>query len=66
MTGWADTLGRPALEVAPELLGSRLRHRTEEGTVAVRRHGHGDQGSEPLADFTARLAAAVAERRSGA
>ncbi|WP_148574835.1 DNA-3-methyladenine glycosylase [Nocardioides caldifontis] len=36
MAGSADELARPALEVAPRLLGAVLRHRTEEGTVAVR------------------------------
>jgi threonyl-tRNA synthetase len=35
----------------------------EEGTVAVRRHGAGDEGTEPVADLVARLADAVAERR---
>ncbi|HXF02501.1 MAG TPA: DNA-3-methyladenine glycosylase, partial [Arthrobacter sp.] len=29
-------LGRPAVEVAPGLLGARLAHTTAEGTVAVR------------------------------
>ncbi len=29
----------------------------EEGTVAVRKHGEGDEGSVPIADFVARLAA---------
>jgi threonyl-tRNA synthetase len=28
----------------------------EEGTVAVRKHGEGDEGSVPIADFVARLA----------
>ena len=36
MAGWTDELSRPALEVAPRLLGSVIRHRTPEGTVAVR------------------------------
>jgi threonyl-tRNA synthetase len=35
----------------------------EHGTVAVRRHGEGDQGSVPLAEFAERLAADAAERR---
>jgi threonyl-tRNA synthetase len=35
----------------------------EHGTVAVRRHGEGDQGSVPLAEFAERLAAEAAERR---
>ena len=34
----------------------------EDGTVAVRRHREGDEGTEPVADFAARVAAAVAER----
>jgi threonyl-tRNA synthetase len=34
----------------------------EEGTVAVRRHGVGDEGSEVTADLAARLAEAVAQR----
>jgi threonyl-tRNA synthetase len=34
----------------------------EEGTVSVRRHREGDLGSEPVADFAARVAAQVAER----
>jgi DNA-3-methyladenine glycosylase len=33
--GWADTLARPASEAAPELLGWRLCHITDEGTVTV-------------------------------
>ncbi|HET6562859.1 MAG TPA: DNA-3-methyladenine glycosylase [Marmoricola sp.] len=36
MPGSAELLGRPSLEVAPALLGAVLRHRTPEGTVAVR------------------------------
>jgi threonyl-tRNA synthetase len=32
----------------------------EEATVAVRRHGEGDEGSVPIADFVARLAAEAA------
>jgi DNA-3-methyladenine glycosylase len=36
VAGLAETLARPALAVAPDLLGSVLRHRTPEGTVAVR------------------------------
>jgi threonyl-tRNA synthetase len=32
----------------------------EEGTVAVRRHGEGDEGSVPIADFVARLAGETA------
>jgi threonyl-tRNA synthetase len=35
----------------------------EEGTVAVRRHGVGDEGSVPAAELVERLAAEVAERR---
>src|SRR3954467_11427558 len=35
----------------------------EEGTVAVRRHGQGDEGSVPVADFVERLRAEAAERR---
>jgi threonyl-tRNA synthetase len=35
----------------------------EEGTVAVRRHGVGDEGSVPVAEFVGRLAEATAERR---
>jgi threonyl-tRNA synthetase len=35
----------------------------EHGTVAVRRHGEGDQGSVPLSEFAERLAAEAAERR---
>jgi threonyl-tRNA synthetase len=35
----------------------------EEGTVAVRRHGAGDEGSVPVADFTERLRAQSEERQ---
>jgi threonyl-tRNA synthetase len=35
----------------------------EEGTVAVRRHGVGDEGSVPVAELIERLAGDVAERR---
>jgi threonyl-tRNA synthetase len=35
----------------------------EEGGVAVRRHGGGDEGTMPLPDVVARLAAEAAERR---
>jgi threonyl-tRNA synthetase len=35
----------------------------EEGTVAVRRHGAGDEGSVPVGEFVERLADATAERR---
>ena len=35
----------------------------QEGAVALRRHGAGDQGTEPLGDVVARLSAEVAERR---
>jgi threonyl-tRNA synthetase len=35
----------------------------EEGTVAVRRHGVGDEGSVPIGELVQRLAAATAERR---
>ncbi len=35
----------------------------EEGTVAVRRHGAGDEGSVPIADFTERLRAQSEERQ---
>jgi threonyl-tRNA synthetase len=35
----------------------------EEGAVAVRRHGVGDEGSVPVPDLVARLAEEVAERR---
>jgi threonyl-tRNA synthetase len=35
----------------------------EEGGVALRRHGAGDEGAMPLADVVARLAAEVAARR---
>jgi threonyl-tRNA synthetase len=35
----------------------------EEGTVAVRRHGVGDEGSVPVGELVERLAAEVAERR---
>jgi threonyl-tRNA synthetase len=35
----------------------------EEGTVAVRRHREGDQGSVPVAELVERLKADVAERR---
>ncbi len=34
----------------------------EDGTVAVRKHREGDEGTEAVADFGARVAAAVAER----
>jgi DNA-3-methyladenine glycosylase len=34
--GWADPLARHALEVAPGLLGSVLRHESADGAVAVR------------------------------
>jgi DNA-3-methyladenine glycosylase len=34
--GSAELLGRPSLEVAPALLGAVLRHRSQEGEVAVR------------------------------
>ena len=36
MSGCAEVLRRPALEAAPALLGSLMRHRTGEGAVAVR------------------------------
>ena len=40
------------------------RHReAEEGTVAVRRHGAGDEGSVPVAEFGERLRADSEERR---
>src|SRR5215210_3629429 len=35
----------------------------EEGTVAVRRHGVGDEGSVPVGELVQRLAAAAADRR---
>jgi threonyl-tRNA synthetase len=35
----------------------------EEGTVAVRRHGEGDEGSVPVDEFVARLGEMAAERR---
>ncbi len=35
MPGWADALARPATEVAPDLLGWRLSHTTDEGTVTL-------------------------------
>jgi len=35
----------------------------EEGTVAVRRHGVGDEGSVPADEFVARLGEMAAERR---
>ena len=35
----------------------------ESGEVGVRRHGEGDLGSAPVADFAARCAQQVAERR---
>ena len=35
MPGLAEALGRPAVEVAPDLLGWRLSHTTEDGTVTV-------------------------------
>jgi threonyl-tRNA synthetase len=35
----------------------------EEGTVAVRRHGVGDEGSVPVAELVERLAREAAERR---
>jgi threonyl-tRNA synthetase len=35
----------------------------EEGTVAVRRHGSGDEGSVPIAEFVERLRELAAERR---
>ena len=35
----------------------------QEGGVAVRRHGGGDEGTQPLADVVARLAGEVAGRR---
>ena len=34
----------------------------EQGTVAVREHRKGDLGSEPVADFAARVAEATARR----
>jgi threonyl-tRNA synthetase len=34
----------------------------EDGTVAVRRHREGDEGTEPVADFAARITADVAAR----
>jgi DNA-3-methyladenine glycosylase len=36
VTGWDGLLARPSLAVAPPLLGAVLRHRTPEGSVAVR------------------------------
>ncbi len=36
----------------------------QEGTVAVRKHGEGDEGSVPVAEFAARLAAVNADRSS--
>jgi DNA-3-methyladenine glycosylase len=36
MSSLSAVLSRPSLEVAPELLGAVLRHRTDEGVVAVR------------------------------
>ena len=36
MPGLADLLAGPVLEIAPRLLGARLRHRTDDGTVTVR------------------------------
>jgi threonyl-tRNA synthetase len=35
----------------------------QDGAVAVRRHGEGDTGTEPVSDFAERLAAEVAARR---
>jgi threonyl-tRNA synthetase len=35
----------------------------EEGTVAVRRHGSGDEGSVPIGEFVERLRELAAERR---
>jgi threonyl-tRNA synthetase len=35
----------------------------EDGTVAVRRHGVGDEGSVPVGDFVERLRAEAAARR---
>jgi threonyl-tRNA synthetase len=34
----------------------------QEGTVAVRRHREGDEGSVPVAEFAARVAEASAQR----
>jgi threonyl-tRNA synthetase len=34
----------------------------EESTVAVRRHGEGDEGTVPLADFVERLSGEVGDR----
>jgi threonyl-tRNA synthetase len=42
------------------VLGDR---EAEEGVVAVRRHGEGDQGTQPLAEVAARLSADVDARR---
>jgi threonyl-tRNA synthetase len=42
------------------VVGDREAH---EGAVAVRRHGAGDEGTQPLAEVAARLAGEVAERR---
>ncbi len=36
MTGLREALARPAVEVAPALLGATLSHRTDDGLVAVR------------------------------
>jgi DNA-3-methyladenine glycosylase len=36
VTGSAEVLARPSIEVAPLLLGAVLRHETEDGAVAVR------------------------------
>jgi DNA-3-methyladenine glycosylase len=53
-------LSRPSVEVAPELLGAVLRHRTDEGTVAVRLTeveayaGADDPGSHGYRGMTAR------------
>src|SRR4051794_15893357 len=55
-----SVLSRPSLEVAPELLGAVLRHRTAEGTVAVRLTeveayaGADDPGSHGYRGMTAR------------
>ena len=62
----AESVGRKIregeLRKAPYMLvlGDR---EAEAREVAVRRHTEGDQGSEPLAEFVARAAAEVAERR---
>ena len=37
----------------------------QEGTVSVRKHGEGDEGSVPVAEFAARIAAVNAERGTG-